>query len=126
MTSSTSSIPGMLYRYSMMCAVTWFSVMPGLRNFIVSQCAPSPMAPTMRRHSCSSSFFTARASIIGVMPSVQSMPASLNAPRRLMSTKSRPTFSPETLLFFISCSTALVNFLTCCCEAGPAAPLIQA
>ncbi len=29
-----------------------------------SQCAPSPIAPTMRRHSCSSTFLTARASII--------------------------------------------------------------
>ena len=61
----------------MMCAVTWFSVMPGRRNFIVSQWAPSPMAPTMRRHSCSSTFLTARASIIGDMPSTHSMPLRL-------------------------------------------------
>ncbi len=57
----------------MMCAVTWFSVRPGRRNFIVSQWAASPIAPTTRIASCSSSFLTARASIIGVMPSVQWM-----------------------------------------------------
>ena len=78
----------------MMCAVTWFSVMPGRRNFIVSQCAASPMAPTMRRHSCSSTFLTARASIIGDMPSTQSMFASLNAAIMLMSMKSTPSFMP--------------------------------
>ena len=34
----------------MMCAVTWFSVRPGLRKRMVSQCAASPIAPTIRRH----------------------------------------------------------------------------
>ena len=86
----------------MMWAVTWFSVIPGRRNFIVSQCAASPMAPTMRRHSCSSTFLTARASIIGDMPSTQSIFASLNAWIMLMSMKSTPSFIPSTPLFFIS------------------------
>ena len=100
--------------------------MPGLRNFIVSQCAASPIAPTMRRHSCSSTFFTARASIIGVMPSTQSIAASLKAWIMLMSMKSTPSFIPPTPLFFISWTIALVNFVTCWRDAGPAAPLIQA
>ncbi|MNC85436.1 hypothetical protein D3C83_10350 [compost metagenome] len=91
-----------------------------------SQCAPSPIAPTMRRHSCSSTFLTARASIIAVMPSVQSIFSSANTFSMLMSMKSTPSFMPATLAFFISCMTALVNFLTCWLEAGPAAPLIQA
>src|SRR5258708_5783153 len=72
-TSSTSSMPGTEYRYCMMCAVSWFSVRPGCRNFMNSQCAASPIAPTMRSASCSSSFLIARASIIGVMPSVHSI-----------------------------------------------------
>src|SRR5258706_12819222 len=45
--------------------------MPGRRNFMHSQCVASPIEPTMRMHSCSSTFLTARASIIGVMPSTQ-------------------------------------------------------
>ena len=110
----------------MMCPVTWFSVIPGRKNLIVSQCAASPMAPTMRRHSCSSVFFTARASIIGVMPSVQWIFASWNIWIMLMSTKSTPSFCPATPWRFISSTIALVNFLTCACDAGPAAPLIQA
>ncbi|MNC88026.1 hypothetical protein D3C83_38070 [compost metagenome] len=110
----------------MMCAVSLFSVMPGLSAFMNSQCAPSPIAPTMRRHSCSSTFLMARASIIGVMPSAQSIFLSLNTWIMLMSMKSTPSFMPETLLFFISCRMALVNLVTCWIEAGPAAPLIQA
>ena len=95
-TSSTSSIPGIRYRNSMMWAVTWFSVRPGRRNFMVSQCAASPMAPTTRIASCSSSFFTARASIIGVMPSVQWMLESWKICSMLMSMKSTPSFWPAT------------------------------
>ena len=110
----------------MMCAVSWFSVMPGFRNFMNSQCAPSPIAPTMRRHSCSSTFLIARASIIAVMPSVQSIFSSSKIFSMLMSMKSTPSLVPATLAFFISCLIALVNFLTCWLEAGPAAPLIQA
>ena len=102
----------------MMWAVTWFSVTPGRRNLMVSQCAASPMAPTMRRHSCSSTFLTARASIIGVMPSTQSMFASLKAAIMLMSMKSTPSFIPATPLFFICSRAALVNLPTCCREAG--------
>ena len=98
--------------------MTWFSVTPGLRNFIVSQCAASPMAPTMRRHSCSSTFLTARASIIGVMPSVHSILASLKAWIMLMSMKSTPSFFPATPLFFISLTMASVNFFTCCLRGG--------
>src|SRR5258708_30363145 len=64
-TSSTSSMPGTEYRYCMMCAVSWFSVRPGWRNFMNSQCAAPPIAPTMRSASCSSSFLIARASIFG-------------------------------------------------------------
>ena len=60
------------------------------------------------------------------MPSVQSIFASLNTWIMLMSMKSTPSFVPATLLFFISCLIALVNFLTCCLRRGPAAPLIQA
>ena len=110
----------------MMWAVSWFSVRPGLRNFMNSQCAASPIAPTMRSASCSSSFFTARASIIGVMPSVQSIFSSLKICIMLMSMKSTPSLPPPTFAFFISCLIALVNFFTCWVEAGPAAPLIQA
>jgi hypothetical protein len=78
----------------MMWAVTWFSVTPGLRNLIVSQCAASPMAPTMRRHSCSSTFLTARASIIGDMPSTSHLRV-LEAWIMLMSMKSTPSFIPR-------------------------------
>ena len=74
----------------MMCAVNWFSVRPGFRKRMNSQCAASPMAPTWRMHSCSSSFLTARASIIGVMPSTQSMLLSLKIWIMLMSMKSTP------------------------------------
>ena len=74
-----------------------------------SQCAASPIAPTMRMHSCSSTFLTARASIIGVMPSVQSIFSSLKIWIMLMSMKSTPSFMPATPLFFISCLMALVN-----------------
>ena len=91
MTSSTSSMPGMLYRNSMMWAVTWFSVRPGLRNRIVSQWAASPMAPTIRKHSCSSSFLMARASIIAVMPSAHVSFESRNWLIMLMSMKSTPS-----------------------------------
>ena len=84
------------------------------------------MAPTMRRHSCSSSFLMARASIIGVMPSAHLILASLKACSMLMSMKSTPRVLPATSNRFISLITAAVNFLTCCLEAGPAAPLIQA
>ena len=110
----------------MMCAVTLFSVRPGFRNFMHSQCAASPIAPTIRMHSCSSTFLTALASIIGVIPSTQSIFASLKTWMILMSTKSTPSFMPSTPLFFISFWIALVNFVTCCSEAGPAAPLIHA
>jgi hypothetical protein len=44
----------------------------------------------------------------------------------LMSMKSTPSFWPATPLFFISAMIACVNFFTCCWDAGPAAPLIQA
>ncbi len=91
-----------------------------------SQCAASPIAPTMRSASCSSSFLTARASIIGVMPSVQSIFSSAKTLSMLMSMKSTPSFMPATFAFFISCLIALVNFFTCASEAAPAAPLIQA
>ena len=91
-----------------------------------SQCVASPIAPTMRMHSCSSTFLTARASIIGVMPSTQLMLFSLKILIMLMSMKSTPSFWPATPCRFISCSTALVNLFTCWVEAGPAAPLIQA
>ena len=91
-----------------------------------SQCVASPMAPTMRKHSCSSGDFTARASIIGVMPSTQLILLSLKMLIMLMSMKSTPSFCPATPLSFIACNTALVNLVTCCVEAGPAAPLIQA
>ena len=107
----------------MMCAVSWFSVRPGLRNFMNSQCAASPIAPTMRKHSCSSSFLTARASIIGVMPSTQSIFASLKIWIMLMSMKSTPSFMPSTPRFFISCLIALVNFVTCWVDAGPGGAL---
>ena len=49
-------------------------------------------------------------------------PAFLKAWIMLMSMKSTPSFIPATPLFFISLTRALVNFLTCCREAGPAAP----
>ena len=91
-----------------------------------SQWAASPMAPTMRMHSCSSTFLTALASIMGVMPSTQSILASLKTWMMLMSTKSTPSFIPSTPLFFISFTMALVNLVTCCSEAAPAAPLIHA
>ena len=59
-----------------------------------SQCVASPIAPTMRKHSCSSTFLTARASIIGVMPSVQLIFFSLKILIMLMSMKSQPSFWP--------------------------------
>ena len=80
----------------------------------------------MRMHSCSSTFLIARASIIGDMPSTQVIPASSKAPIMLMSMKSTPSFSPATPKRFISSLIALVNLVTCCLEAPPAAPLIQA
>ncbi len=61
-----------------------------------SQCVASQMAPTMRMHSCSSTFLTARASIIGVMPSAQWIPLSLNTWIMLTSMKSHPSFCPAT------------------------------
>ena len=67
-----------------------------------SQWVASPMAPTMRKHSCSSSFLTARASIIGVMPSAQLMPFSLKILIMLMSMKSQPSFCPATPCRFIA------------------------
>ncbi|MNC91820.1 hypothetical protein D3C83_81440 [compost metagenome] len=60
------------------------------------------------------------------MPSAQSIFESLKIWIMLMSTKSTPSFWPSTPLFFISFLMALVNLVTCCSEAGPAAPLIQA
>ena len=59
-----------------------------------SQCVASPMAPTMRMHSCSSTFLTARASIIGVMPSTQLMFFSLKMLIMLMSMKSTAELLP--------------------------------
>src|SRR3990172_8319410 len=97
----------------MMWAVTWFSVRPGLRNRMVSQCAASPMAPTMRRHSCSSTFLIARASIIGVMPSTHLSLASVKALSMLMSMKSTPSVWSRTPYRFISLTMASVNFFTC-------------
>ena len=91
-----------------------------------SQCVASQMAPTMRKHSCSSRFLTARASIIGVMPSTQLMLCSLKTWIMLMSMKSHPSFWPATPLSFIAWITAFANLVTCWVEAGPAAPLIQA
>ena len=40
-------------------------------------------------------------------------------------TQPAPSFAPATLLFFISCLIALVNFFTCCSDAGPAAPRVS-
>src|SRR3989304_4189794 len=107
----------------MMWAVTWFSVSPGLRKRMVSQWAASPMAPTMRMHSCSSTFLMARASIMGVMPSAHLSLISWNACSMLMSTKSTPRVWSATPNRFISCTMASVNFLTCWRGAGPARPL---
>ena len=84
------------------------------------------MAPTIRRHSCSSWFLTARASIMGVIPSAHWIFASWKICSMLMSMKSTPSFCPATPWRFISSRIALQNFFTCICEAGPAAPLIQA
>jgi hypothetical protein len=67
----------------------------------------------------------ARLSIIGVMPSVQSIFFGEDL-SMLMSMKSTPSFMPATFAFFISCMMALVNFFTCAVDAGPAAPFIQA
>ncbi len=67
-----------------------------------SQWVASPMAPTMRMHSCSSTFLTARASIIGVMPSTQLIFFSLKMLIMLMSMKSQPSFWPATPWRFIS------------------------
>ena len=60
-----------------------------------SQWVASPIAPTMRKHSCSSTFLTARASIIGDMPSVQVIPFSSKILIMLMSMKSQPSFWPH-------------------------------
>ena len=60
------------------------------------------------------------------MPSVQVMFFSLNISIMLMSTKSTPSFWPATPWRRISSMIALVNLVTCCVDAGPAAPLIQA
>src|SRR5260221_2015806 len=97
---------------------------PGRRNFMHSQCVASPIAPTMRKHSCSSGLLTARASIIGVIPSTQLTLFSLKMLIMLMSMKSTPSFCPATPLSFIACNTALVNLLTCWVEAAPTAPFI--
>ncbi len=67
-----------------------------------SQWVASPIAPTMRMHSCSSTFLTARASIIGLMPSAQLMFFSLKTLIMLMSMKSQPSFWPPTPWRFIS------------------------
>src|SRR5262249_45869463 len=71
--------------------------MPGRRNFMHSQCVASPIAPTIRKHSCSSTFLTARASIIGLMPSTQVMLFSLKMLIMLMSMKSTPSFCPASV-----------------------------
>ena len=92
-----------------------------------SQWVASPMAPTMRKHSCSSSFLTARASIIGVMPSAQWMFFSLKTLIMLMSMKSTAELLPgDAVVLHRSSKIALTNLFTCWTEAGPAAPLIQA
>ncbi len=53
-------------------------------------------------HSCSSWLLTARASIIGVMPSTQLIFFSLKMLIMLMSMKSTPSFWPATPWRFIS------------------------
>ena len=68
----------------------------------------------------------ARASIIGVMPSVQLMPRSSNTRIMFRSMKSTPSGLSATPASSMSAMRALVNFATCELAAGPAAPLIQA
>ena len=83
------------------------------------------MAPTMRDAFCSSGLLTDRASIIGVIPSVQVTPACWNAWIMLMSMKSTPSGLSSTPASSRSLTRAVTNLATWLCDAGPAAPLIQ-
>ena len=80
----------------------------------------------MREQFCSSGLFTARASIIGVIPSVQVIPACSNVFIIVMSMKSTPSGWSFTPASSRSSARAFVNFSTCIVDAGPAAPLIHA
>ena len=80
----------------------------------------------MRTAFCSSGLLIARASIIGVMPSDQVIPARSKARIMLMSMKSTPSGWSLTPASSRSPIRAWVNLSTWAVEAGPAAPLIQA
>ena len=67
----------------------------------------------------------ARASIIGLIPSVHLMPARSKALIMLMSMKSTPSGLFVTPAAARSATSAFVNFSTCDWAAGPAAPLIH-
>ena len=84
----------------MMCAVSWFSVRPGFRNFHeLPVRGVADGADDAHAFLLVLTFLTARASIIGVMPSVQSIFASSKIWIMLMSMKSTPSFMPSTPRF---------------------------
>ena len=79
----------------------------------------------MRDAFCSSGLLIDRASIMGVMPSVQVTPARWNAGIMLMSMKSTPSGLSSTPASSRSATSAVVNLATWLWAAGPAAPLIH-